>query len=189
MPIPSNLTNVFPSDDPQGFMRRIEAIEADVRRVPALVQEMVGPQIAKISAQLDAINKIIDEQVDIGSVGKSSTGFTPTSTATNYAVSNITVPDGYTRAIVLAAVDATAEGSGGVGYLELQAVIAGTAGGSARQSPNVNTYLASASASAIRTLTGLAGGTISVGARISANGTWTSASSIANCNAIAVFLR
>lgn len=108
MPIPSSLTNLIPSDDMQGLMRRIEALEQSAAGVPALVQQMVGPQIATLqtqanalAAQLVSINALIGAQLSPAAANASQTT-TITTTATNYASLNIPVPSGYTKAAVLA---------------------------------------------------------------------------------------
>ncbi|HUX70396.1 MAG TPA: hypothetical protein VMV41_07800 [Cellulomonadaceae bacterium] len=125
--------------------------------------------------------------VIVGSVGASSTGFTPGATA-DYAASTIAVPAGFSQAIVHCTVDGTVYGDGTTSTTVIvNAAIGGSAGGGAAQGGiGENT----AAASAIRTFTGLSGGTISVACRLQGVGSgWTTAYSIANCNAVAIFLR
>lgn len=54
MPLASSLTNLIPNDD-QWIVRKLEELTSDLNRVPALVQEMVGPQIAKITNAQEAL--------------------------------------------------------------------------------------------------------------------------------------
>ena len=149
-------------------------------------QATLTTQQASLTSQLASINTLIGAQVAFGSVGASATGFTPSGTATDYAVSTITVPTGYSQAIVICTVDATALASAS-SQIYVSGVIAGTAGG---QASDAGALTNSAAASAIRSFIGLSGGTISVAVRISGAGTgWNTSTTIANCNAIAVFLR
>jgi len=128
---------------------------------------------------------------DFGASGTSATGFGLTSTPTDRAASTIGVPSGYMRAIVMCTVDATAVNTALSGLLMLSANINGTRGGENSGAPGPNSYYANASASAIRTLTGLSGGNITVAATVHCDaGTWAADThNIVNCNAIAVFLR
>lgn len=136
-------------------------------------------------------NDALASPADFGASGTSATGFGLTSTPTDRAASTIGVPSGYTRAIVMCTVDATAVNTVLSGLLMLSANINGTRGGENSGAPGPNSYYANASASAIRTLTGLSGGNITVAATVHCDaGTWAADThNIANCNAIAVFLR
>jgi len=141
---------------------------------------------ATLTSQLASINALIGAQVTFGSVGASAAGFTPSGTPTDYAVSTITVPTGYSQAIVICTVDATALASAS-SQIYVSGVIAGTAGG---QASDAGALTNSAAASAIRSFIGLSGGTISVAVRVQGAGTgWNTSTTVANCNAIAVFLR
>jgi len=102
MPIPSSLTNLIPSDDMQGLMRRIEALEQSAAGVPALVQQMVGPQILAIQEQIVLINDLIGMQVSVKSWADASSGMAFTTTPTAYISYVYTVPTGFTRATVFA---------------------------------------------------------------------------------------
>ncbi|OIQ84056.1 hypothetical protein GALL_341360 [mine drainage metagenome] len=128
---------------------------------------------------------------DFGASGTSETGFGLTSTPTNRAASTIAVPAGYTRAEVHVTVDATAINTALSGLLIVSASINGITGGENSGGPVPNSYYANASASAIRTLTGLSGGNITVATAVHCDaGTWpANANNIANCNASVVFLR
>lgn len=149
-------------------------------------QAALDSQQMQINNQLAQINALIGAQVTFGSVGASATGFTP-GAAADLAGSVITVPSGYSQAIVHCTADATASAEPNSASITVQAVIAGVAGGSAS---TLDTTRMTASPSAIRSFTGLSGGTISVAVRVSGSGTgWLTGASIANCNAIAIFLR
>ena len=185
MPIPSNLTNLIPSDDPQGFMRRIEAIEADVRRVPALVQSMVGPQIASIqaaqadlAAQLASINALIGAQVSPWADNASQTT-TVTTTATNYATISIPVPSGFTRAAVVAISTSSIPSSQ---TDEIATYINGAVG------PVLDIFSNEGSTSYGVVLTGLSEGSIAVATR-ARNLFGGSGSRVMNTSALAIFLR
>lgn len=120
-----------------------------------------------------------------GGAGGFSTG--PTSQAV--AIQQIAVPDGYSRAIVMAVGTAAAQNTTtAANFLYVGARIGSVA-------PNLTWALAgpsgyaNATASATRTITGLSGGTIECAVMVSTGaGTWTGPS-MANLDAIAIFLR
>ena len=148
-------------------------------------------QQADLAAQLVSINALIGAQVQHGSSGTSETAFSVNTTHTLRATGSITVPAGFTRVTVLCTVDATAiNGVTTAGaYLQVQASIAGTPGGTATGYAGYG-YQTGASASAIRTITGLSGGTIALGAVVFATADFgTSALNLADVNAIAIFTR
>lgn len=175
------------------LVRRIADLDRAMRELGPSIAASFAPVItdlqnqqSQINAQLASINALIGAQVTFGSVGASATGFTP-GAAADLAGSVITVPSGYSQAIVHCTADATASAEPNSASITVQAVIAGVAGGSAS---TLDTTRMTASPSAIRSFTGLSGGTISVAVRVSGSGTgWLTGASIANCNAIAIFLR
>ncbi|MCG2797715.1 MAG: hypothetical protein L6367_04155 [Cellulomonas sp.] len=66
MPLASSLTNLIPNDD-QWIPRKLEELTSGLGGVPALVQQMVGPQIAKIAtaqADLATAQADLDAQQD-----------------------------------------------------------------------------------------------------------------------------
>lgn len=130
-------------------------------------------------------NDALTSPLSMASSGAGQTGITPGATA-DYAGSLIPVPTGYTRAIVHCTVDTSAIPGAGAPLLNITAVIAAVVGSTAQVSSTSNM---TASTSAIRTFTGLSGGTISIAARIWGSGTFSAGGTSANCNAIAVFLR
>lgn len=136
-------------------------------------------------------NDALTNPVVFGSVGGSISNFAVTTTHTIFGSQNITVPAGFTQATILAMVDTTIYNTGSADYLYIQGNIGGVAGGTSGVSVGGGSYNGR-EASAIRTLTGLTGGsTIAVGATIFTQSTTiaASASNIANINAIALFLR
>lgn len=136
-------------------------------------------------------NEALANPLEPGSVGVSSIGHAVTTTNSDVAVTTITIPAGYTRAIIMCVVNCGAFNSAAVpDYLYVSARI-GTAGGGELVSYAAAGTYANASASAIRTLTGLSGGTVTVAARVRSGSTSWGAqpSNAAHVNAIALFLR
>jgi hypothetical protein len=136
-------------------------------------------------------NDALASPVSPGSAGLSDPGHAYTTTSTVYAQQSITVPAGFTQALVFLGVSAGAwNNTAAYDYIYVAGDINGSAGGSTPQGAAGSSY-GSASAFAIRTLTGLSGGSITVGCRV-----WTqtagwaaSGANIANTNAIVQFLR
>lgn len=126
-----------------------------------------------------------------GSAGLSQVNFATTTSGNVRAQQTITVPAGFTQCLVMNGVSAgswnnTASGD----YIYVAADIDGTSGGETAQfAPGPG--FGSASAFAIRTLTGLTGGgTFTVGTQIRTGTAWaTSTTAFANTNAVALFIR
>lgn len=137
-------------------------------------------------------NDALANPVDIAGAGDSQSGFSVTTTATLYAQAALTVPEGYTRAIIQALATATAANtSADADFLYVRAVINAAGGGENYARVAANGY-GTAAATAIRTLTGLVGGqSIPVGCRLRTNnGSWPAfTGNISNIDAIAIFLR
>ena len=150
-------------------------------------------QQADLAAQLVSINALIGAQVDFGGIGFSTTGFNVTTSSTAVITRTITIPTGFTKAVILGISTAGCmNGSASVGLLYIQTVIvAGSGGGAIMPSDYASpTYYAFVGSSAMRTMTGLAPGSITVKTYISASDAWgTNASNIANLDAIAIFGR
>lgn len=125
-----------------------------------------------------------------GSVGKSEGGFAVGTVATARASTTISVPAGFSKATILCVTDATVViGTTPGGYASLRASIAGVSGGTSTGFNQSGEYLP-LSASAIRTMTGLNGGSITVSAVLSSfSDQGSNASNLANVNAIAIFTR
>lgn len=153
-----------------------------------------GPVVIEGTLSLPAgiiNNDALSSPMEPGSAGLSQSNFAVSTTATPRAQQSIAVPPGFSRAMVMngvsvGAVNSTASGD----FLYVSASINGTGGG---ETPNVayaGAY-SSASAFAIRTLTGLSGGTITAEARVrSGSAAWAAnAVNVAHTNAIALFLR
>jgi hypothetical protein len=136
-------------------------------------------------------NAALASPVQHGSSGSSGSGFAVNTTHTLRGAGSITVPAGFSQATIMCVVDATAINgvTTGGGYLQVQASIAGSPGGTGTSLAAYG-YQAGASASAIRTITGLSGGTIAVGAFVYATADFgTNALNLADVNAIAIFTR
>lgn len=154
-----------------------------------------GP--AKITGTLDLPAGIIGNDalaspVQHGSVGGSERSFPVTAAQTMRAVQTIAVPAGFTRATVLVVASASAiNGSSGADFLYVAAYAGSGMGGDTYSYAGPNGGVASASASAIQTFTGLSGGTITVATAIRCQGaTWpANASTSANTNAVVIFTR
>ena len=150
----------------------------------------------KIAGTLDLPNGIIGnaaltDPIVIETSGVSQNNFSVGPSTGTYALGTVAVPAGYSRASILCMVVAGGQNSTGASdYIYVASSINGGAGGETPQPAPAGGY-ASASANGIRTLTGLSGGTISLGCRIRTNGgTWTaSVSTFANMNAVIYFSR
>ncbi|WP_160664098.1 hypothetical protein [Pseudarthrobacter sp. ATCC 49987] len=136
-------------------------------------------------------NDALVNPVKPGSAGLSDPGHAYTTTSTVYAQQSIAVPTGFTQALVFLGVSGGAwNNTAAYDYLYVAGDINGSAGGSTPQGAAGSSY-GSASAFAIRTLTGLSGGVITVGCRVwtGAAGWAANGANIANTNAIVQFLR
>ncbi|MEQ4518251.1 hypothetical protein ABLI39_02650 [Pseudarthrobacter sp. B907] len=136
-------------------------------------------------------NAALVNPIQPGSAGLSDPGHAYTTTSTVYAQQSIAVPAGFTQALVFLGVSGGAwNNTAAYDYLYVAGDINGSAGGSTPQGAAGSSY-GSASAFAIRTLSGLSGGSITVGCRIwtGAAGWAANGSNIANTNAIVQFLR
>lgn len=179
----------------QDIGNSLSSINGALAQLSSQIDSISKAVVAAASAAADAAaaaalaNAAIANLLSVGSVGNSASGFNH-ATSGNYASSNITVPAGYTSATILCVVDTTASVSSGIGAFNLSASIGGVTGGTSSQSLDF-TWNFTASASGIRTLTGLTGGsTIAVAANItSGTGSFNPAFAIANCNAIAIFTK
>ncbi|MBZ2197281.1 hypothetical protein [Occultella gossypii] len=149
---------------------------------------------AAITGTLSLPNGIIDNDalaspVEFDRSGGGSSGFVVPTTRTLVASITLDVPAGYSRAIVFAVGSASAQNTTAAPtYLYVGAQI-----GSALSNLTYDQALASghanATGSASRLLTGLSGGTISVATCVYVDaGPWTGPS-VANTDAIAIFLR
>lgn len=153
-----------------------------------------GP--AKITGTLDLPAGIIGNDalaspVSPGSAGLTQQNFATSTGAATYAQASIAVPAGYSQALVMNGVSAGATNSGaGTDVLYVAASINGTAGGEQPAQTAAGAY-GSGSAFAIRTLTGLTGGSITVECRIrTGTGDWSAATgNTANVNALILFLK
>lgn len=135
-------------------------------------------------------NDALAAPVVISQAGISQNNFATTTTATVYATATVTVPAGYSKADVQCMVVAGAANStAALDYIYVAASINGIAGAETPQTAVASGGYASAAANGTRTLTGLNGGTITVGCQVRTGTAWAAnTSNIANMNA-AVFFR
>ena len=136
-------------------------------------------------------NDSLTDPLVVSTSGVSQNNFSLSPSATIYAGGTVTVPAGYTKASVLCmVVGGGMNSTASLDYVYVAASINGVAGGETPQSTDAGKY-ATASANGIRSLTGLNGGTITLGCQMRTNGgTWAaSTSAIANMNAVIYFTR
>lgn len=157
------------------LVRKIADLERQIRELT--------PSIAK------SMTSVVASIVNYGASGASAVNFDVSTTSTIVVSGEIDIPDGFTTAVVMNTSSAAAFNGGvSASYFYVRSWIDGVGGGETPTlaSPGGG---ASATAAAIRTITGLMpGGTISVGVSVHTDVEWgTSASNIANLNAIALF--
>ena len=193
MPLPGSPANALPADD-AALMRRIEAIERQLRELGPSVASSFAPVItdlqaqqATLAAQQAATALVVAELADVvdaqvtGATGNASTGSAVAygTSGSSFASFNFTVPSGFTEARILAvsgvtlAADSTCIAQtqvGGVNGSDMPIIVGGGA------------------AALARTITGLTGGdTIAVATRMrSFVGT---SSAYATTSASVMFLR
>lgn len=136
-------------------------------------------------------NDSLTDPLVVSTSGVSQNNFSLSPSVAIYAGGTVTVPAGYTKASVLCmVVGGGMNSTASLDYVYVAASINGVAGGETPQSTDAGKY-ATASANGIRSLTGLNGGTITLGCQMRTNGgTWAaSTSAIANMNAVIYFTR
>ncbi|MGY4543130.1 hypothetical protein ACVWY0_003058 [Arthrobacter sp. UYNi723] len=136
-------------------------------------------------------NAALAAPVSPGSAGLTQQNFATTTAGATYAQASITVPAGYTQALVMNGVSAGATNSGTASdFIYIAASINGTSGGEQPAQTLAGAY-GSGSAFAIRTLTGLTGGSITVECKIrTGSGVWAAATgNTASVNALVLFLK
>ncbi|MEW1921239.1 hypothetical protein [Pseudarthrobacter oxydans] len=136
-------------------------------------------------------NAALANPVQPGSAGLTQQNFATTTTGAAYAQASIPVPAGYSQALVMNGVSAGATNSGTTtDFLYVSASINGVTGGEQPAQTGPGAY-GSGSAFAIRTLTGLTGGSITVECGLrTGTGAWAAAAgNTANVNALILFLK
>ncbi len=137
-------------------------------------------------------NDALANPLTTGSAGHTGSNQAYTTTPTVYGAQEITVPAGFTRALVMNGVSGGGTNTGAGGdYIYIAADIDGSPGGETPTYAAAGFY-ASASAFGIRTLAGLTGGqTITVGVQArTGSGPWAAAGpNVVNINALALFYR
>lgn len=153
-----------------------------------------GPVVIEGTLSLPAgiiNNEALSSPLQPGSAGLTQSNFALATSPGVRAQASITVPPGYTQALVMNGVSAgAANTTASHDFLYVAASINGTGGGETATTVYTGT-LGSASAWAIRTLTGLNGGNITVETRVrSGNAAWpANGANFANTNALVLFLR
>lgn len=144
---------------------------------------------AALTAQLVSINALIGQVVDFGGIGYSAMGFAVTATNNTVISQTITIPAGFSQCAIIGVSTAGAvNGSATGGFLYIQTVINGSPGATLPAWGSPSNGWAFVAVSAMRTLTGLSPGNITVATKLQADGAWgTNASNIANLDVIALF--
>jgi len=165
----------FQEPDEATLIRRIEAIERAQRELGPAVMGAIGPQVAALTAQqatLTAQQATLTSQVaSIATLtanqvtgtthtASSAYGWTSFAAGGDYATLTVTVPAGYTRAVLAVSVDVLFSAVTSPPWSgEFAARIAGVNGASRVFSQDSSTaYMGTGSASHALSLTGLTGG-------------------------------
>lgn len=135
-------------------------------------------------------NDDLANPLEDGAIGYSETAFTVPTSLSAIVTRTIAIPSGFTRASVLGIASVGAfNPTAAVDYLYARTSINGSGGATVPVRAAAGSY-ATVTVSAIRTLTGLSGGTLPVTIDCYAAGSWgSSASNIANIDVIALFRR
>jgi len=186
-----------PKDPSDFYAKRFTDLERQMRELAPSIARSVSGIVADVlatqaeqAAQLVSITDLVNKQVDTGSIGYSTSGFTVPTTLTSVASQTIPVPSGFTKAAVLGIVSVGAwNGSVTGDYLYARASINGAGGATMPTFADPSSY-AQLTVSAIRTLTGIVTPTISVGIECYASSGWGSlGANIANIDVIVLFRR
>lgn len=181
------------------FVRELQALRGEIQRLAAanpfkpmgVVPVSGGFNVTGTLGLPSGIitNDALAAPVVISQAGISQNNFATTTTATVYATATVTVPAGYSKADVQCMVVAGAANStAALDYIYVAASINGIAGAETPQTAVASGGYASAGANGTRTLTGLNGGTITVGCQVRTGTVWAaSTSNIANMNATVFF--
>lgn len=156
--------------------------------------DVTGPMVVGGTLSLPAGiigNDALANPVNFGGIGFSSTAFTVTTSSTAVITRTITIPTGFTQAAIIGVSTAGAiNGSTSAGYLYIQTVVNGGGGSVMPAYGGPSGGWAFVCASAMRTLTGLTPGSITVATNLYASTAWGSnAANIANLDVIALFSR
>lgn len=202
---PGQVGSQFPSED--ALIRRIQDIERTIRELAAANpfapmgmtpgangvtfggSVVINGNLAVPNGSIN--NAALANPVSPGSAGLTQQNFATTTAGAVYAQASIAVPAGYTQALVMNGVSAGATNSGAAtDFLYVAASINGAAGGEQPSQTGAGAY-GSGSAFAIRALTGLTGGSITVECRLrTGSGAWAAAAgNTANVNALILFLK
>jgi len=172
------------------IMRRLADLERAYRELVASGPSMFASTFASIEANLASINALIGNEVQIGSASVLATNFATSATNTSVATGTITVPAGYSQALVFATATAGIWNRNAVGeYLYLNVGIIGIGSRQITVGMAPSSF-GSASTSKATLLPGLSGGTIAFAAILRTDSAIPAqASNMAAIEAIVVFLR
>jgi hypothetical protein len=211
MASPGNPSSQIPPGEDH-VMRRLADIERYLRELTPSVARSIAPTVARldaadvanaaqdaataanvaaIAANVASINTLIGTQVQVANATGASNGMAITVADADLATASITVPAGYSQALVFLAVTTGAyNNTATYAYLYIEAVINGVATRlSTMPATGPGDFTTVATAKSV-TLTGLSGGTISLAARVRCDNGWAAdASNRAYSEAIVVFLR
>lgn len=163
MPLPGSPANALPADD-AALMRRIEAIERQLRELGPSVASSFAPVITDLQAQqatlaaqqvtladqVAGLSAVVDEQVSGDTSTQFASGFSLTSTPSQQAGVSIAVPAGFSVARVMAFSNLSA----GSAAVNCATRISGVTGGT------ITGVYGFAASAYVATLTGLDGGTV-----------------------------
>lgn len=136
-------------------------------------------------------NDALTDPTVLATSGLSQNNFATSVAGDVFAQTSVAVPTGYTRASVICMVVAGAvNNTGAVDYLYAASCINAINGGETPEQANASGGYASTAANGIRTLTGLSGGSITLGCFVRTGASWAAnTANFANMNAFIYFQR
>lgn len=147
----------LPAGD-DALIRRVQELERAQREMLPAVMAAVGPAIADLQNQQATLTNLVNTQIVYGSQKAYVTGSATTRTRTNMAVANIIVPDGYTKALVIATSSGAAMNTTSSADYLLVATAINTYDGGENDQPCQSGFETTVTHTAITTLSGLTSG-------------------------------
>ena len=193
----AGLPGSIPSQMPAGqdeLVRRMRDLERRVDEMGPSVARSFGPVIADLAAKQAALTDLVANMIAPVTQNSWVTNFVVSNTISTYAPTSVTVPTGYTQAIVDLSVYFGAVNTLTEEYVYVAALINGVAGheGIGGNNPSA-TLFSNAWSRQVSILTGLTAGstiTLAVQARTSDTGPWgANTSNRASTDAVVWFLR
>jgi len=197
MGLPGLPSSQAPKDPSDFYAKRFTDLERQMRELaPSIARSVSGivaglqSTVAALAAAVADIATLVSKQVEDGSIGYSITSFAVPTSLSSVATQTLNIPSGFTKASILGVVSVGAwNGSATGDYLYARAMINGVGGAAMPTFAGAGSY-AQVTVSAIRTLTGLVGPTISVDIECNAASGWGSnGANSANSDVIAIFRR